>query len=60
MSNKSTEGCPLYVFLDESGGFDFSPKGSKYFILSGLSTFRPFRWYPDFIDLRFKLLEQPP
>ena len=48
----------LYVFLDESGNFDFSKNGTKYFILSGLSCYRPFEWYSDFIDLKFNLMEK--
>lgn len=50
---------PLYIFLDESGDFNFSPTGSKYFILSGLSSFSPFTWYQEIIDLRYKLIESP-
>lgn len=47
----------LYVFLDESGNFDFSKNGTQYFILTGLSCYRPFEWYSNFIDLKFDLLE---
>jgi len=31
----------LFIFIDESGNFDFSPKGTKYFILSAVSTLKP-------------------
>ena len=31
----------LFIFIDESGNFDFSPKGTKYFILSAVSTLNP-------------------
>lgn len=31
----------LFTFIDESGGFDFSPKGTKYFVLSAVSTLNP-------------------
>ncbi len=31
----------LFIFIDESGGFDFSPKGTKYFVLSAVSTLNP-------------------
>lgn len=31
----------LFIFIDESGNFDFSPKGTKYFILSSVSTLNP-------------------
>ncbi|MCB9073737.1 MAG: DUF3800 domain-containing protein [Bdellovibrionaceae bacterium] len=49
----------LYMFLDESGDLNFSKTGSNYFILSSLSAFRPFPWYQDLIDLKFKYLESP-
>lgn len=31
----------LFIFIDESGNFDFSSKGTKYFILSAVSTLDP-------------------
>jgi len=31
----------LFIFIDESGNFDFSPKGTKYFVLSSVSTLIP-------------------
>lgn len=31
----------LFVFIDESGNFDFSPKGTKYLVLSSVSTINP-------------------
>ena len=31
-----------YIFLDESGNFDFSTSGSRYFVLTGVSMRRPF------------------
>lgn len=31
----------LFIFIDESGNFDFSPKGTKYFLLSSVSTLNP-------------------
>ena len=49
---------PYYVFLDEGGNFDFSPKGSKYFTLSAVSTVRPFPCDAALADLRFNLLER--
>lgn len=47
----------LYIFVDESGNFDFSPNGSKYFILSCLLTFNPVMSREKLIDLKYKLLE---
>ncbi len=31
-----------YLFLDEGGNFDFSPTGTRYFILTSVATRRPF------------------
>lgn len=31
----------LFIFVDESGNFDFSPTGTKYFILTATSTSNP-------------------
>ncbi len=47
----------LYVFLDEAGNFDFSPGGTKYFILSALSKERPFHAYREMIELKYDLVE---
>ena len=31
----------LFIFIDESGDLDFSPKGTKYFLISAISTLDP-------------------
>lgn len=31
----------LFIFIDESGNFDFSPTGTKYFVLSAATTINP-------------------
>lgn len=31
----------LFIFVDESGNFDFSPNGTKYFVLSAITTLNP-------------------
>lgn len=46
----------LYLFIDESGNFDFSPKGTKYFVLTGFATFDPIVKRGDLVKLRYKLL----
>lgn len=48
----------LYLFIDESGNFDFSPKGTKYFVLTGLVTFDPITKRGDLVELRYKLLSE--
>ncbi|MDI6733202.1 MAG: DUF3800 domain-containing protein, partial [Planctomycetota bacterium] len=48
----------LYVFIDEGGNLDFSPSGTKYFVLSSISWERPFDIYVDLTNLKYDLLEQ--
>jgi len=47
----------LYIFLDESGNFDFSPKGTKYFVLTSVTKERPFHAYKDLCELKYDLIE---
>ncbi len=47
---------PLYLFIDESGNFDFSPKGTKFFTLTGFITSEPVVKRDDLIRLRYRLL----
>lgn len=51
MKNKT-----LYLFIDESGNFDFSPGGTKYFILTALSTTNPHSIGSPLLELRYQLL----
>lgn len=46
----------LYLFIDESGNFDFSPGGTKYFILTALSTTGPHSIGSPLLGLRYELL----
>lgn len=48
----------LYLFIDESGNFDFSPKGTKYFVLTGFVTFDPISKRNDLVRLRYRLLAE--
>jgi hypothetical protein len=50
----------LYVFLDEAGNFDFSPGGTKYFILSAVSKERPFQAYQEMTELKYNRKKRPP
>ncbi|HVJ68865.1 MAG TPA: DUF3800 domain-containing protein [Caulifigura sp.] len=47
---------PLYVFLDEGGNFDFSPNGTRYFTLTGVTTSDPVRFIAPLSQLRYSLL----
>lgn len=47
----------LYVFIDESGNFDFSPKGTKHFLLSAVTAIDPLTSSNELQKLKYKLLE---
>lgn len=47
----------LYIFLDEGGNLDFSPSGTKYFILTSISKERPFHAYREMTELKYDLVE---
>lgn len=49
-------GKTLYLFIDESGNFDFSQGGTKYFILTALSTTDPCSIGSPLLRLRYELL----
>lgn len=48
----------LYIFVDESGNFDFSIKGTKYYIISALSVPRPFPYLHTLIELKHDLWQE--
>ena len=48
----------LYLFLDEAGNLDFSPNGTRYFLLGGITKERPFRAYQELAELKYDLIEQ--
>lgn len=47
----------LYIFLDEAGNFDFSAKGTKFFVLGCISKERPFHAYKELTELKYDLVE---
>jgi hypothetical protein len=52
-----TEKRYLYIFLDEAGNLDFSPGGTRYFILSSVTKERPFLAYKELAELKYDLVE---
>lgn len=48
---------PTYIFLDESGNFDFSVKGTRFFVLTSVSTRRPFPWSSSLDSYKYDCLE---
>lgn len=53
-----TEKKTLYIFIDESGNFDFSPKGTKYFALTSVATVKPSTGREAFLELKYNLLKE--
>jgi len=47
----------VYLYLDVAGNFDFSPKGSKYFIMTCVLTRRPFSHINDLHNIKYDCLE---
>lgn len=47
----------LYIFIDESGNFDFSIKGTKYFVLTAVSTTQPSLCRDSFLKLKYEMLK---
>lgn len=58
MNAETPQSKILYLFIDESGNFDFSPKGTKFFVLTGFATFDPVIKRDDLVRLRYKLLSE--
>ncbi len=48
----------LWLFLDESGNFDFSGTGTKYFIMTCLVASRPFFACHDLMDAKYDFFEK--
>jgi hypothetical protein len=56
VGGKSLSSC-AYLFLDEAGNFDFSAKGTRYFVLSSVSVRRPFVAHALLDDYKHDCLE---
>jgi len=48
----------LFIFIDESGNFDFSSGGTKYFILTAVSTIKPLNGREKLLEYRYQLLSE--
>lgn len=46
-----------YIFLDEAGNFDFSPTGTRYFVMSSVAMGRPFPAHGPLNDYKHECLE---
>lgn len=45
----------LYIFIDESGNFDFSPTGTKNFVLTAISTIAPLKSRQELLERVYEL-----
>lgn len=52
----SNEVSPVFVFLDESGNFDFSEKGTRFFVLTAFITSEPMVCAAGISRLRYEFL----
>lgn len=50
----------LYLFIDEAGNFDFTPSGSKYFMLNVIATTDPCQGVAELLSLRHEILKLDP
>ena len=46
----------LYIFIDESGNVDFSRNGTKYYVLTSISTIDPLKGRLGLLSLKYDLL----
>ncbi len=48
----------LYIFIDESGNFDFTPKGTKHYVVNAFTTFQPVSQREELVRYRYELLRE--
>lgn len=58
VSDTAVPSTTLFLFLDESGNFDFSSSGTRYFIMTCVATRRPFVACHDLMDIKYDFFEK--
>ncbi|MEY3806334.1 MAG: Gordonia phage Kenna [Actinomycetota bacterium] len=48
----------LFVFIDESGNFDFSDRGTRFFVMAGIAALAPLDSAAEMQALRYQLLAE--
>jgi len=48
----------MYLYIDESGNFDFGRSGTRHFLLCGVFMRRPFTHLPGLLDVKYDFLEE--
>lgn len=56
MASDTAKSDSLFIFIDESGNFDFTERGTRYFVMAGVATLTPLRSALAMHELRYKLL----
>lgn len=51
------DGSILYIFLDESGNLDFSPSGTKHYVLAAVTTTNPLATAQELQSLKYSHLK---
>ena len=51
-------GGTIYLYIDESGNFDFGRSGTRHFLLCGVLMRRPFAHLPGLLDVKYDFLEE--
>lgn len=49
---------PLYVFIDEGGDFNFSPKGSRFYSMTAVITHCPWEYLDEIYALKHRILSK--
>ncbi|MFM9111737.1 MAG: DUF3800 domain-containing protein [Actinomycetota bacterium] len=56
MAPDTTASDSLFIFIDESGNFDFTERGTRYFVMAGIATLTPLISASAMHEVRYKLL----
>jgi hypothetical protein len=56
VNREMSTSSPLFVYIDESGDFNFSPKGSNFYTLTAVFTHHPEECANEIITLRHQIL----
>jgi hypothetical protein len=57
-STPEPAGGTIYLYIDESGNFDFGRSGTRHFLLCGVLMRRPFTHLPGLLDVKYDFLEK--
>ncbi len=59
MTSGGSDACATtYLYFDEAGNFDFSPSGTRVFVMTCLVVQRPFAFQPALLEVKYDCMEQ--